>query len=70
VNARRDDQAQITLLLRQVRQALEEASQRHEIKPKPLAALLPLWSQSQNSTAQTQTASAVQSIGQLCQALQ
>jgi hypothetical protein len=40
VNARRDDQAQIALLLRQARQAFEQAVQRRELEREPIQALL------------------------------
>jgi len=70
VNARRDDQAQIALLLRQARQASEEAVKRHEMTPAQLATQSPLWERALAATQQAQSATAVQTIGTVCQALQ
>ena len=70
LNARRDDQAQTALLLRQARQAFEEAVQRHEISPEQLATAFPQWALAQSSTSQMQPATAAQATRALCQALQ
>ena len=70
VDARRDDQAQITLLLRQARQAFEEAVQRQEIRLIPSAKPFHLWAQAQSQTATEQTAEAAQSTRALCLAMQ
>jgi hypothetical protein len=70
VNARRDDQAQIALLLRQARQASEEAVKRHEMTPAQLATQSPLWERALAATQQAQSATAVQTIATVCQALQ
>ena len=70
VDARRDDQAQITLLLRQARQAFEEAVQRQEIRLIPSAKPFHLWAQAQSQTATEQTAETAQSTRALCLAMQ
>lgn len=69
-NARRDDQAQITLLLKQARQASQQAAQRQEISPDQLAAQSPLWQRAMDALQHAQSALAMQSSAQLCQALQ
>jgi hypothetical protein len=70
VDARRDDQAQTALLLRQARQAFDEAVQRHEIRPEQLETTAQLWGLAQTATSNRQTQTAAQSSLELCQALQ
>ena len=70
VNARRDDQAQIAMLLRQARQAFEQAVQRRELEREPIQALLAQSDPTPNAHAQKLSMLDTLSLQALCKALQ
>jgi len=69
VSARRDDQAQIAMLLRQARQAFEQAVQRQELQRAPLEALFKFSDSAANAHPHQQGVVPAEPIQALCQAL-